>query len=287
MHDLGEQPARPSRPSLLSSGSQAEPERARILTSLEGKAGEMAPVTAVQRGRRTWAWGGAAVVAGVLAALAVGGGGEDERGAGRPVVAAARVPAAASSAATAAASTSAPAPTPVKMDASAMAAASGAVASAPGTLADVLHETPEGEAGNPLAALSASASATALASSSSASERNALTHALETPSKAAHPHKAPRKAIELAKVAPKSVKEKPAKTRAANAPDNDVVLLAALMSHMQPRTKKATVTERLEVCKQYNAAGQVQCRARICAGVDAKEGACKTVVSAGIVPADS
>lgn len=282
MHDLGEQPARPSRPSLLSSGAQAEPERPRILTSLEGKAGEVAPVTAKRRGRRGWAWGGAVVVAGVLAAVVVGGGGEDERGTSGAVVAARTAPAAASMSASASASASDSA----KVVASAAVAA--ASTSTPMPAPAVLQEP---EAGNPLEALSASAStsavaSSAVASSAPASERNALAHALETPSKEAHPHKMQRK-VEVAKVAPKTAKEKPAKARSASAPDNDVVLLAALMSHMQSRNKKATVTERLEVCKQYNAAGQVQCRARICAGVDAKEAVCKSAVSAGIVPSDS
>jgi len=77
-----------------------------------------------------------------------------------------------------------------------------------------------------------------------------------------------------AKAAPKP---KPARQRAQSEPDSDVLLLAALIGHMEPRNKKATLGERLDACKRYNSAGEEQCRARVCSAAERKEPACKGV----------
>jgi hypothetical protein len=148
--------------------------------------------------------------------------------------------------------------------------------------AAVVHELPEAPSANPLADMAPSARP-------KDAHRDTLTRALEAPSKERvhagkaqekSPHKSEQPKLAQAKAREKPAKEKTAKQRAAKEPDNDVVLLAALMSHMQPRTKKSTVAERLQTCKQYNAAGEEQCRARVCAGADGSERACAHVPAA-------
>jgi hypothetical protein len=65
------------------------------------------------------------------------------------------------------------------------------------------------------------------------------------------------------------------KTRNVHEADSDVVLLAALVSHIEPKKGKATPAEQLEACRRYNAAGEAQCRARVCASADRKEAGCR------------
>ncbi|GJJ04298.1 hypothetical protein RugamoR64_48360 [Duganella rhizosphaerae] len=93
-------------------------------------------------------------------------------------------------------------------------------------------------------------------------------------------HKPDHKAdnVKLAqKAAP--AKDKPA----AKQPDNDVTLITALMAHLQTRPpvkKTSTPAEQLKTCKQYNAAGEEQCRARLCAADAKKEPECKAAPGA-------
>ncbi|RFP19651.1 hypothetical protein D0T23_06040 [Duganella sp. BJB475] len=103
-------------------------------------------------------------------------------------------------------------------------------------------------------------------------------------------HKAERKAehkpehksdnVKLAqKTAPAKDKDKPA----AKQPDNDVTLITALMAHLQTRPpvkKTSTPADQLKTCKQYNAAGEEQCRARLCAADAKKEPECKAAPGA-------
>jgi hypothetical protein len=49
---------------------------------------------------------------------------------------------------------------------------------------------------------------------------------------------------------------------------------------MEPKRGKATPAEQLEACRRYNAAGEEQCRARVCAAAGPKEPACKRVQAA-------
>ncbi len=66
--------------------------------------------------------------------------------------------------------------------------------------------------------------------------------------------------------------------QAAKQPDSDVTLITALMAHLQARPpvkKTSTPAEQLKTCKQYNAAGEEQCRARLCAADARKEPECK------------
>jgi hypothetical protein len=142
----------------------------------------------------------------------------------------------------------------------------------------VLHETPQPQAAvpNPLSELAAT-------HAPKPGHGDTLTRALETPSKKdAHAHKeaAQRKPEPARVAAAKPAKDKPAKPKRRPEQDNDVVLLAALMSHMQTPNRKATVAERLQVCKGYNSAGEAQCRARVCAGVAASEPTCKGLTGA-------
>lgn len=160
------------------------------------------------------------------------------------------------------------------------------------------------ESANPLAAL---APTPVHAPASALPHHDQLTQALEKPSKqprrappadaAAKPkprseegragakssrHAAPSRA---APAKPTSSKAAPSKgsTTSRSVPkeqDSDVALLAALMSHMQARPKPATPAEQLKVCRQYNAAGEAQCRARLCQGAARKEPACRSAALA-------
>jgi hypothetical protein len=75
--------------------------------------------------------------------------------------------------------------------------------------------------------------------------------------------------------AKESGRDKRAKPRATREADSDVVLLAALMSHIDPAARKATPAEQLAACRRYNAAGEEQCRARVCETAGRKEAACR------------
>lgn len=128
-----------------------------------------------------------------------------------------------------------------------------------------------------------------------------LTQALERPSskpadvpktektRTAAPDKEPNEARK------KPAKDKPAKDKAARdkaakdkqkaAPppkpvpqDKDATVLAALMAHVQPNSsmpKKSTPAQQLKACRQYNAAGAEQCRARLCSNIAKNERECK------------
>jgi hypothetical protein len=96
--------------------------------------------------------------------------------------------------------------------------------------------------------------------------------------KEAHAKAAHRKAHDAARdTARDGGREKRAKPRAARAQDSDVGLLAALMRHMEPVNRKATPAQQLEACRRYNAAGEEQCRVRVCDAVGRREAACKRV----------
>ena len=269
MQDQDDHRARTGRPSLLSPGEQAEPDRQRILTTLDGTAKRPAPSAPdrvqTRPGRRGWAWGGAAV-----AALAIGAGlfalSEDGEHAAGPVqVAMAPAPAKTSVAPAAAAAAPAAAPsttaeTPAPQDAATPAA---------------ISDSREAPPANPLADMApAPAPAPVSSRAHAAKPHDTLTRALEKPAARTHAAAAPRKA-EQAKPVAKKTTEKAVKRRAAGEADSDVVLLAALMSHMQPSRKKATLADQLQICKQYNAVGEEQCRARVCGAADPKEAACK------------
>jgi hypothetical protein len=269
LQDQGDPRAPAGRPSLLSPGEQAEPDRQRILTTLDGTAKRPAPSAPdhvqARRGRRGLAWGGAAV-----AVLAIGAAlfavSEDGEHAAEPVQVAV-APASGKTVVTPAAAPVAPV-APVAPSATAETSAPH-VAVTPAVISD----SPEAPPANPLADMAPVPAAVATRTHA-AKPRDTLTRALEKPASKAHADGTQRKAEQTRPVA-KKAKEPAVKRRAQGEADSDVVLLAALMSHMQPPRRKATLADQLQICKQYNAVGEEQCRARVCSTADPKEAACK------------
>lgn len=301
MQDHDDRPAGAGRPSLLSSASQAdlqaEPDRQRILSSLDSGAARAASARSARKARphaRGWMWAAAAAAGAVAVALAVFVSGEgDEQVSPEAVHAAATPearPAAVGPAATdKVAAASAPAGGAAPADGAAHVAAA-AVAPAPapapavpapgpGLVESVAPAHPGREAApaNPLADMAPTTVPDPARASVHARTPAAdpLTRALEhKPARHAATSKPEREANHAA-VAKAKPTPKPARQRAHSEPDSDVLLLAALMSHIEPRNKKATLSERLDACKRYNSAGEEQCRARVCDGAERKEPACK------------
>lgn len=257
MQHQGDRPVRGGRPSLLSPEEQPVQERQGILSSLDGMPGQAAAAQAPRPRSRALAWGGvAAGVVAVCGALFLFGG-SDERAA--PVAAPVQV-------AAAPAAPAAPV-TPVSLPAPAAPAAA------------VLRDEPALPAEpmtNPLADMAPAAPAHRKERAAKA-EKSAKAEKAER--KEAHAKAAHAKAQDKAREAAKDRKTK-AKPGAAREQDSDVVLLAALMSHMDPKKGKATPAEQLASCRRYNAAGEEQCRARVCAAAGPKEPACKRVQAA-------
>lgn len=276
MQEEGDRPARPGRPSLLSTGPQAEPERQRILSSLDGngakpsagKPAAAAPKPAAQGKSRGLVWGalglGALVVGAVVFALTSTG-----HDAG-PALAAAtpdHVPApAAQPAAPATAAAPETAGAAAVDNAAPLAALTSSATPEPSTAA-ILNDVAEPPA-NPLADMAPPA-------------RHAVAKNGDAREKAVRKSEAK---AEQARLAQQKAKEKSSARPARREADSDVVLLAALMAHMQPTNRKATPAEQLQVCKQYNAAGEEQCRARVCEAAGRKEPACKGVPVAKLAP---
>jgi len=256
----GDRPVRGGRPSLLSPEEQPVQERQGILSSLDGMPGQAAPAQGPRSRSRALAWGGVAagviVVCGALFLF----GGSDERAV--PVAAPVQV----------AAAPAAPAVpvTPVALPAAAPAAPTAAV------LRDE-PAAPSEPMTNPLADMAAPAAPAPHKERAAKPEKSAKAERAER--REAHAKAAHAKAQERAREAAKDKKTK-AKPGAAREQDSDVVLLAALMSHMDPKKGKATPAEQLEACRRYNAAGEEQCRARVCATAGRKEPACKRVQAA-------
>lgn len=120
-----------------------------------------------------------------------------------------------------------------------------------------------------------------------APHNDALTQALEQPGpKAAPPQPEQPKQPKVARAEPK---KKPAKEKqkdrqkdrpkAAPQPqDKDATVLAVLMANAQPNgpiQRKSTPAQQLKSCRQYNAAGAEQCRARLCSNIAKDEPECK------------
>ena len=254
MQHQGDRPVRGGRPSLLSPEEQPVQERQGILSSLDGMPGQAAAAPGPRPRSRALAWGG--VAAGVIAvcgALFLFGGGDE-----RSVPAAAPVQVAAAAAA--------PPVTPVALP-----------APAPAPAAAVLHDEPAAPVEpmtNPLADMAPAAPRKERAARPEKSAKAEKAERKEAHAKAAH-----AKAQERAREAAKDKKTK-AKPGAVREQDSDVVLLAALIGHMEPKRGKATPAEQLASCRRYNAAGEEQCRARVCAAAGPKEPACKRVHAA-------
>ncbi|WP_413671522.1 hypothetical protein ACEN9H_18175 [Massilia cellulosiltytica] len=257
MQHQGDRPVRGGRPSLLSPEEQPVQERQGILSSLDGMPGQAAAAPGPRPRSRALAWGGvAAGVVAVCGALFLFGGGDE-----RSVPAAAPVQVAAAPAAPAA-----PSVTPVALP-----------APAPAPSAAVLHDEPAAPVEpmtNPLADMAPAAPHKERAAKPEKSAKAEKAERKEAHAKAAH-----AKAQERAREAAKDKKTK-AKPGAVREQDSDVVLLAALIGHMEPKRGKATPAEQLASCRRYNAAGEEQCRARVCAAAAPKEPACKRVHAA-------
>jgi type IV secretory pathway VirB10-like protein len=255
----GDRPVRGGRPTLLTPDEQAAPGRQGILSSLDGMQGQAAAAPGPRPRSRALAWGGAAAGAiAVCGALFLFGGSEDRAA---PVAAPVQV-------AAAPAAPAAPV-TPVSLPAQVPAQA--APAPAPAVLRDE-PAAPAGPVPNPLAEMAPPAAP------ARHKERSAKADKAER--KEAHAKTAHAKAQDKSREKPREAgKEKRAKP-GAREQDSDVVLLAALMSHMDPKKGKATPAEQLEACRRYNAAGEEQCRARVCATAGHKEAACKRVPAA-------
>lgn len=262
-----DRPTSGGRPSLLSAEQQAEADRHRILSTLDGKPGATpaAPSAAAapakgRNGLVVWGTVGVGVLAVVGGALAWMANTPDEQSA---------------------AIATAPAPAPVSV-ANAAPAAAAAPAEPEVSTAAILEET---AAVSPPAEVKLPALKDMLEGPGKPeSGHDQLTQALERPSAkapvVAHAEHKPERKAEKVKLAQKSAaKEKAvAKAEARQPADNDVTLLAALMAHLQTRPpvkKTSTPAEQLKTCKQYNAAGEEQCRARLCAADAKKEPECK------------
>lgn len=299
MQDHDDRPAGAGRPSLLSSASQAdaqaEPDRQRILSSLDGGPRRAAPVRASRPPTYGWVWGAAAVGAVAVALLVFVAGDGDE-----PVVpetvhaaapAAGRV-AAGESGHVAAQQPAAAASEGAASGTGAAGAAVAAVASAPAASvhvpsAEPAHSGAEAASTNPLADMAPTPTpAPAAQHAHSTAATDPLTRALENKQARHSPAAKPQREARQVAAAPAkaSPKPKPAHQRAQSEPDSDVLLLAALIGHMEPRNKKATLGERLDACKRYNSAGEEQCRARVCGAAERKEPACKGVPRARTAP---
>lgn len=267
MQEQGDRPVRPGRPSLISSETPAAPGQQGILSSLDGKAAlnKSAPApVAGKSGALVWSGVGIGLVAALAAIFFWPTGDIPEE----PAALIAAAPAAAVAAPVVAAV--AAVPVAANTGDAADSADSATPASPEPSKAAVLNDIPDAsKAGGEQPAV---ADVLAAPPPKAAAKKDHLTEALEHKSRPAD-KKAERKA-EVKKAAPKKAKEKPAEKAAPKQPDPDVQLIAALMSHIEPR-RKATPAEQLKICKQYNAAGEEQCRARLCSTDAKKEPECK------------
>ncbi|MCS0616179.1 hypothetical protein NX783_25910 [Massilia kyonggiensis] len=263
MQHQGDRPVRGGRPSLLSPEEQPVQERQGILSSLDGMPGQAAAAPGPRPRSRALAWGGvAAGVVAVCGALFLFGGGDE-----RPVLTPAPVQVAAAPVTPPVTPVALPAPAPTPT-------------AAPAPAAAVLHDEPAAPVEpmtNPLADMAPAPAPAPRKERAAKPEKSAKADKAER--KEAHAKAGHAKAQDKAREAAKDKKTK-AKPGAVREQDSDVVLLAALIGHMEPKRGKATPAEQLASCRRYNAAGEEQCRARVCATAGPKEPACKRVQAA-------
>ncbi|MGK5005029.1 hypothetical protein [Janthinobacterium sp. LB2P70] len=245
-HD--DSPRLPARPSLLTQAQQAEADRNRILTTLEG--GNTGSSARSRRGGLSLRKGmgaGAALLLLLAAGVWLGQRGErtgDDDGLAAPV----SLPVA----------TTAP-----------------AAVEAPPAAASIRDEAPSGATvpqqslSDMLDAGAAATVATAAASNASAAHPgDVLSKALETPSPlAAAAKQVARAARPAAKKTPAKV---PAATPARRAEDSDIALLSALLAHAQaapaPKKTAAGLRAQLRQCAALKRDAAVACHARACQG---------------------
>ncbi|MYM87617.1 hypothetical protein GTP91_10540 [Rugamonas sp. FT82W] len=272
MQRQDDRPSKGGRPSLLSSEQQAEAERQRILSTLDSKPTAAGPAKAAgkPRGKRSgllvWGAAGAGVLAVVGGTLVWMSNTPDGDSLPLAVAAAPAAPVAAAP------------PAPAESEVSTAAILEEAAPSSPPA---------EGKLPSLKEMLAAPAKP--------ASGHDELKQALERPqaksqhiAKAEHrpEHKTERKAEHKPERKPDNAKlaqKAPAKDKEKAKQDNDVTLITALMAHLQtrgPAKKTSTPADQLKTCKQYNAAGEEQCRARLCAADAKKEPECKAAPAA-------
>lgn len=271
-----DRPPKTGRPSLLSAEQQAEADRHRILSTLDGKtaaADKGAPAQGKKR-RPMLLWGTAGV--GLIAAAAGALAWMDKELDDKTVsMSAAVLPAPSAPVASA----------PAAPALAAAAAASSAPAEAEVSTAAILNDAPAAPAESKLPSLNEMLSAPSPAAHTGQKTAQLAEQKSEHKPEHKSEHKAEHKAepVRLAQKAP-AAEHKPKATEKARykpvpapAPDSDVTLLAALMAHMQTPSKKAdSPAAQLKLCKQQNAAGEEQCRVRLCAGAARNEPECKS-----------
>lgn len=243
-HD--DSPRLPARPSLLTQAQQAEADRNRILTTLEG--GNTGSSAGSRRGRLSLRKGmgaGAALLLLLAAGVWLGQRGErvgDDDGPAAPIA------------------------LPV-------ATAAPAIVEAPPAVASIHDEASPGAAA-PRQSLSdmldagADATAAAAGNASAAHPGDVLSKALETPSPPAAAAKQVARAARPA--AQKTPAKNPAATPARRAEDSDIALLSALLAHAQaapaPKKTAAGLRAQLRQCAALKRDAAVACRARACQG---------------------
>jgi hypothetical protein len=235
-HD--DSPRLPARPSLLTQAQQAEADRNRILTTLEG--GNTGSPVRARRGSLALR-GGMGAVAALLLLLAAGVwlGQRGER----------------------AGDDAAPLSLP--------AATAAPAAVAPPAVASIHDEAPQQSLSEMLDAGATATAATAAARNARAAHPDdVLSKALETPSP-------PPAAVKPAVKAPRPAAKKPpvkgpAATPARRAEDSDVALLSALLAHAQaaptPKKTASGLRTQLRQCAALERDAAVACRARACQG---------------------
>ncbi|MYN18376.1 hypothetical protein GTP81_16620 [Rugamonas sp. FT107W] len=279
MQRQDDRPPKGGRPSLLSSEQQAEAERQRILSTLDSKPAAAAPAKAAGKppGKRSgllvWGAAGAGVLAIVGGTLVWMSNTPDEDSL-PPAVAATPAPQPAPAAATPASTESEVSTAAILEDAtSANSAAEGKLPS----LKEMLTAPAKPASGSD--ELKQALERPQAKSQQVAKVEHKPEHKTDRKAERKAEHKPERKAdnARLAQKAPAKEKEK------GKLPDNDVTLITALMAHLQTRPpvkKTSTPAEQLKTCKQYNAAGEEQCRARLCAADAKKEPECKAAPAA-------
>ncbi|NYE59790.1 pyruvate/2-oxoglutarate dehydrogenase complex dihydrolipoamide acyltransferase (E2) component [Duganella sp. 1224] len=240
-----EEDRRPSsgRPSLLSQAPQAESGRTSVFDGLERRpAGGASAAPAAKRARKPVLLAAAVGIVVLAAGIGIWLAAEPE-----PVLTVAAAPAAAPAPAAPSAAASAPAaPAATIVEDTAAVSAPADARSLKEVLNDIPPKAPHAE----------------------------LTAALEKP------HKPEHKKTEKAAQKPAQVAKKTeAKPKPKAQPDNDVTLLAALMTHVQsaktPSKEPSTPAYQLKQCGRMNEAGAAQCRAHLCATTASKEPECK------------
>ena len=263
MQHSDERPQSSARPSLLSSEQQAEADRQRILSGLDGKPeGAGAAAEQARRAKLTWLAAGAALVA-IVAGSAVWLSGEDEI----EIVRAGMAPLP-SAAAPAVALASEP-----PMVAEAEVVSSAIIVDDAPAIAAKSDDKAADEAMSKLLAPKAAAPVP-VAAKAAPKKRVAVAKAAPV-----NPVAKRRAHTAMAKNFAPTLKKKPVvHPKAVVQTDSDVALLAALVAHSKATQPKHPVgiAGKLQQCKTLGSVAQAeQCRARLCVGGAKSEAECK------------